>query len=62
MIIIVEYTKQVMHSATAHHPLANTQPDSKQWSPCPPSSPQFRYWAWPEMVWNIPLASLGQLP
>ena len=26
------------------------------------NSPQFIYWAWCPMVWNIPLASSGQLP
>jgi len=30
MIMIIEYTKRVMHSAIAHHPLADAQPDSEQ--------------------------------
>jgi len=50
-----------MHSAVAHHLLANAQPNSEQRSQCPANSPQFIYWAWRRMVQNIPLASLGQL-
>jgi len=58
---IIEYTKRVMHSAVAHHLLANAQPNSKQWSQCLANSPQFIQWAWCHIVWNIHLISLGQL-
>jgi len=51
-----------MHSAIAYHLLANAQPDPKQQLQYLVNSPQFIYWAWCHMVWNIPLASLGQLP
>ena len=45
-IIIIkglEYTKQVMHNAIAHHPLANAQLVPE---PLPKANfPQFIYWA-----------------
>jgi len=50
-----------MHSAVAHHPLANAKPDSEQRSRRPAKSPQFIWWAWCCTVWNILWASLGQL-
>jgi len=52
-----------MHSdsAIAHHPLSNDQPDPKQQFSPPGQLPQVIYWAWHHIIWNIPLASLGQL-
>jgi len=47
-----------MHSATAHYPLTSPPLSS---DPAPIQLPQFIYWAWRHMVWNMPLASLDQL-
>jgi len=56
-----EYTKQVMHNAIAHQALTNASPSPSS-NRCPPAnSPQFIYWPWRQVVWNIPLAILGQL-
>ena len=41
-----------------------TWEDKRHHAQCPPPSfffPQLIYWAWRHMVWNSPLASLGQL-
>ena len=51
MTIIIkglEYTKQVMHNAIAHHLLTNAQLAPEKQSPFPPpqpTPPQFIYWA-----------------
>jgi len=51
------YTKRVMHKAIAHH-----QPDPEQPQPLLANSPQFySFFTLYHMVWNIPLASFGQL-
>ena len=43
-------------------PLADQCPVSSRAAIYPQAnSPQFIYWAWHHMVWNIPLAGLGQL-
>jgi len=33
IIVMIEYTKQVMHKVVAHHPLTNAQPISEQKQP-----------------------------
>ena len=57
----LEYTKQVMHNAIAHYMLTDAQLVPERQFPHP-HSPQFIYWAWHHVLWNIPLASLGQVP
>ena len=50
-----------MHNAIAHHPLTDAQPIPEQ--PPPPhwvATPVYCL-AWCQVVWNTPLASLGQL-
>lgn len=50
--------KRAMHHAIAHHPLTNAQPPKQRLAPLD-QLPQFLYWAWCSMVWNIPLARSG---
>lgn len=57
--------KLTMHSMQLlpHHLLSDVQPlsPSSNWFLLA-ISPQFIYWPWCCMVWNVPLASLGHLP
>ena len=57
----LNYTKQVVHNVIAHHLLTDAQLVPEPRSTPPSQLPQCIYWAWCHMVWNIPLASLGQL-
>lgn len=47
------------HNTLGDQLLSDDQSIAKQQSSW--SMPQFIHWAWHSMVWNIPLASLGQL-
>ena len=60
IIIVKEYRKKMMHSTITHQPLTCAQLVSELWHP-PANSPQFKYWAWCHVVWNIPFASLREL-
>lgn len=57
-IIIINYTKQVMHNVIAHHSLTSQFPNSISF---PANSPQFHWPAWCHMVWDIPLGQLSWL-
>lgn len=61
VLIIIMYKKQVMHNAIAHHPLTDAQPIPEQPAPPPRPATPIYCLAWRQMVWNIHLASLGQL-
>ena len=63
MIIIWHIpTKQVMHNAIAHRPPTDSQPViEQQLSPSQIASVFKSFFAWCHIMWNIPLASSGQL-
>lgn len=57
-----------MHNAISHYPLTDARPLflNPDW-PLLGNSPQFMYWAWHSMVWNISLVTcpsyaLSQFP
>ena len=57
--MIREVTRE--ENTTAHHPSTDTQPDPSSDLGLPGNFPQFIYWARCAVVWNTPLASLGQV-
>lgn len=60
LIMIKEYTEQVLHNAIAQPPLTDSQGLPEQRSFSLAISPQFGP-EWCHMVWDIPLTSLDQL-
>lgn len=57
-----EESNTTQEKQVAQHPLTNTKPVPELClAPVPGDSPQFIYWVWHSVVWNILLNSLGHL-